>query len=427
MRNILNRTRIRPMTWLMMLSITMLLGTSPAIAGHSPAGGCIEAIELSEIVDGRKQKTIISAEELAQPYPLSSRGYITEIILHCTHDGVSAEIASESPTAANRLRVTKKVVPQDRWTRSATKPSSLTIVPKITGDCLSPDDELTVAVTSTRAGAFDLKFRQKGYRQVYEAPQDCTPRSQPLVIRYLGKEIDQFDNPEAQERFEALAAGVRKIEQAYGQELVHSVNIIGLEGHNNALSLKDKNEIWLYADTFWGYETGELRSMASHETLHVFVDAANLTEKPEIRELFADLMGFNPKSRERTALVTTGYLPRGYAARHKSQSPFWGFINERHFIDGMSGGHSSDNIDEFCTSFLHSLLFSEHLEYNLDKPIVINGRRSARVLKSEDRDHLLHQYRQAVKVFRSAAPEATPVKDVCAVVLERIDRLSSPH
>jgi hypothetical protein len=428
MRNtpsMLNRPRIRQFTWLILFSLMLLPGPTHASAGHSQAGDCIEAIGLCEVVDGRKRQTILTGDQLKTP--LAVQGYVSEITLYCTHEDVSAKIQAEPSAVDERIKITKSTG-EANWNRFPKKSHQVIIVPKIEGDCLSLDNVLSVAISSPRGEAFELKIHQTGYHQVYEAPEDCSPRSQPLVYRFLGKDGARFQTQAGQDRFKALTEGIRKIEQAYGQEFVESVNIIDLKGQNNALSLKGKDEIWLYADTFWGYGTGELRSMASHETLHIFVDRLDLTQKSTVRQLFADLMGFKPNSRERATLLNTGHLPRGYVARHNSHSPFWGFINERHFIDGMSGGHSSDNIDEFCTSFLHSLLYSEQLEKNLRKPVVLNGRRSPRVIKNEERDHLLHLYRQAVEVFHSAAMdsgghESSPVIAVCTMTLEHIEQV----
>ena len=423
-----NRTRIRQSTWLLIFSLVLFLETGSAIAGYAHSDACVDAIGLCTIVDGRKHETIITSDQFDRAQPLVTQGYISEIKLYCSHQDISAKVVDE-PIDLDRLTVTRKVPPPDRKKGNQPSRTQVEIAPKIPGDCIGLKDEVTVAVSNPQGDAFDLKIRQTGYRTVHEVSSERLTRSQPLVFRYLGSDAAQFNTPAALYRFQALSEGIRKIEQAYGLDLVQSINIIDLKGYNNALSLKGKNEIWLYADTFWSYESGELRSMASHETLHIFVDHCEFTEKPAVRELFADLMGFDARSKERFALLTTGHLPRGYASGYKSLSPFWGFINERHFIEGMSGGHSSDNIDEFCTSFLHSLLYSDRLEDNLRKPIAVAPRKAPRVMSPQERGRLLQLYRNTIEVFHSTALQADAgverpsILDLCSQALHRVDSL----
>jgi hypothetical protein len=424
-----NGIRIRKST-LLMLFCLLLAAVQPVMAGDSQDDAFIEAVGLSEIVDGRKQETLITRDQLAQDLPLATPGYISAVTFYSLKEEVSATVVDEPPASVERLKVTKKTPfawkPEDRPSHNNYQ---LAIASKIAGDPLSVKDELTVSVSTPQGDAFDLKIRQRGYQSVFEDPSDNDIRT-PLVIRYLGSDTDQFQNKAARERFQALTEGIRKIEQAYGRELVHSVNIIDLKGYNNALSLEGKNEFWIYADTFWGYGADELRSIASHETMHIFVDTCELTEKPAIRKLYADLMGFAPESKERTALLVTGHLPRGYASHKKSLSPFWGFINERHFIEGMSGGHSSDNIDEFCTSFLHSLLYSDRLENNLQKPITMSVKKPPIMMGPEDRARVLQNYRHALEIFHSTAAESlagdpSPLMEICALTLNRVEHIIS--
>ncbi len=425
-----NRPPVRKLALLMLLNLILLPAAQPVMAGDHQADAGIEAVVLHEIVDGRKHETLITRDQLAQSHALATQGYISEITIYSIHEAVSASVVNEPPAAMERLKITKRT--PFVWKSTEAQPSrnnhQLAIASKIVGDCLSVKDELTVSVSTPKGDAFDLKIFQRGYRPVFEAPLEGGVRTRPLVFRFLGGDIDQFRNEAALERFSALAEGIRNVEQAFGQELVQSVNIIDLKGYNNALSLEGENEFWIYADTFWGYGADELRSAASHETMHIFVDASEFTGKPAIRELYADLMGFGPHSKERAALLITGHLPRGYASPKKPLSPFWGFINERHFIEGMSGGHSSDNIDEFCTSFLHSLLYSDRLEENLHKSIAVAFGKPPLEMGPEERAGVLRNYRQAVETFHSAASESlagarSPLTDICTLTLQRVDRI----
>ena len=71
---------------------------------------------------------------------------------------------------------------------------------------------------------------------------------------------------------------------------------------------------------------------------------------------------------------------------------FFSFINERNFLQGMKGGHSHQNPDEFCTSFLHSLMFVEGLSKNLDRPLALKDREKPHFLNEEEKQNVFKEY-----------------------------------
>jgi len=75
------------------------------------------------------------------------------------------------------------------------------------------------------------------------------------------------------------------------------------------------------------------------------------------------------------------------------------FINEKNFLAGSKGGHSQDNLDEFCTSMLHSLMFPELIRTNLHSPLEIDNTRPSLYLSNEEKMEILVFYRKMIKSF----------------------------
>lgn len=380
----------------------------PVSASADPPQPCIDALQICEIVDGRKRETVISDEKLTGSSSVELKGHIAGITLICPTADVRLELSDDRFVTEQRVVIVRNSPAGGSGEKGSLPGISsggahrLTIAPKIIGDCISSREVLTLALVS-RDNRVTVDLRQSTYKRVYEAPPIPTAGGHGLVFSYLGGDAEAFHKKSAVERFSALTEGIRRVERLFGAPLVDGVNIIDLKGQNNALSIKGHEEIWVYGDTFWGYRPAELRSMATHETMHIFVDRGGYAADPAIRELYADLMGIAPGSVARHTLMATGQPPRGYCAPDRPRNLFWGFINEKHFIDGMSGGHADDNVDEFCTSFLHSLLFVDGLAENLSKPIHLSGEAGPRVMSRQEREELLSRYIQALAIFHSAA------------------------
>jgi hypothetical protein len=189
-------------------------------------------------------------------------------------------------------------------------------------------------------------------------------------------------------------------------KLVSYLDILQYKGINNALNTRGQDRICIYASTLRQQPCRELRSMGEHETLHLLVDRQGYTSQTSIRRFFSDLHGFGPFSPERFSLVTRGGLAPEALPAAGQRNPFFAFINEGNFIPGMTGGHSGDNLDEFCVSFLHALLYGDAFEKNMAKSVLTASDGERLRLSSQDRQEIRRNFRSALDLFMASGANA---------------------
>jgi len=171
-----------------------------------------------------------------------------------------------------------------------------------------------------------------------------------LTIIYEGddlKELAEIDNCE--EKIQSIYQGIVSVEDSFGRNLTQKVIIKPLK-QCNAMAT---NGVVVFS-------LCELRSsfpeaikvVSEHECLHIFIEKVGFHESEKLQKIYEDISEKNYERREGTA--------------------FFGFINEDNFMRSAEyncwlGGHSKQNIKEFITSFLHSLMYIERLEKNLNR------------------------------------------------------------
>jgi hypothetical protein len=111
------------------------------------------------------------------------------------------------------------------------------------------------------------------------------------------------------------------------------------------------------------------------------------------------LKGYGQFSYERFILVTTGRVIPETVGKHREDELFFAFIDERNLLDGLRGGYSSDNIDEFCTSFFHTLLYPERFEENLQRPLRLPSGTGTHLLTSCEKERVTMTYIQNMDLF----------------------------
>jgi len=277
--------------------------------------------------------------------------------------------------------------------------------PKIPGDALSHAREVRIAIT--RNGIENgLTIRQKVPVKLDTGGPDIDGRNA-LGVYYLGNDTARFASAPAdfRRRIRAVMEGIEAVEAAMGDTVVHRINLIDLEGMREAYTCYGESEIWLYTPLFWNEPVEELRSVAEHESMHILADRLGLPTNWRLRGLYADLMGFGPLSRERFSVMTTGRPPRVPATGQVAPgaSHLFDFINETNFIRGMKGGHAQDDLDEFCASFLHTLLYIDRLGPLLDQPILSRDG-SLRHLAADERRRLLADYHTVLNAMAGEIP-----------------------
>jgi hypothetical protein len=206
-------------------------------------------------------------------------------------------------------------------------------------------------------------------------------------------------------RLDAVSNGIDLVESAVGCTLVERVKIVDLDNPRGAAACDGSSDIWLYANAFLNESIDELSTISSHEALHILVDRLGLVKDSEVRELFASLWGYDEFSRERFDIVVSGLVPLTDPDAAPYNGAFFAFIDERNFLDPMKGGHSHESLEEFCVSLLHSLIYSDRLLGNLERPIELDGPGDeSRALSADEREFIIENYFGAVRTLLQALP-----------------------
>ncbi|MEJ2038238.1 MAG: hypothetical protein P8X55_04815, partial [Desulfosarcinaceae bacterium] len=187
---------------------------------------------------------------------------------------------------------------------------------------------------------------------------------------------------------------------------VDRITIIDFNGPFNAFTCPGQNRIWLYRRVFWNESKEELHSIAEHEAMHLLCDRLDLAASSRMRGLYAELMGYGLFSREHLFVLANGWPPPAMGEAC-GVNVLFDFINERNFIRGMNGGHSREHLDEFCASYLHSLLYFDRLGVLLRSPIILPDGSKARLSPSEQA-RLLFDYRKVLDSMLAAGSAKAP-------------------
>jgi hypothetical protein len=225
------------------------------------------------------------------------------------------------------------------------------------------------------------------------------------AFHYLGNDREKFAQiDDLHEKLNAIADGVREIEEVFSTKLVDKVNLVDLRTFN-ATASRDQQEITFTAEILKKTSPIGLKMIARHELLHKYVDAKGYTKDERMRTIYADIKGFTGNQRE--GLIYSGWFPFEELAPYKN-SEFLSFINEKNYFDIPEGGHSYDNMDEFVTPFFHTLMYIERLEANLDKPILVKRRNekpeTVKLTKAQ-KVQILDHYIKLLETLRVLAKE----------------------
>lgn len=400
---------------------------SPAAAARpvpSVFSGEVAMMWLHVVQDGQPRMMPFSADELVGMSRISVDGYINGVVL-LSRSPLTISVARQpmSPIHQNSDG-TYDVKYFGRFSQHefrSTFVSDACLAPpgrriqgyyssfsRVPGNALSDQTEFRISVAHEGLETH-LTLRHTAQKQIEFSdlpPADAgTPR-----FFYLGGCPGRFGGTHdaVGRRMQVILSGIRAVETITGGTLVDRVNVIDYERLNNAYTCEGVAEIWFYAPLFWNESLDELRTIAEHETLHLLSDRLGFPASSRMRERFAALKGYDPFSLETFFVVTTGRTP---AARPKTVAAGTGrlfdFINEANFMRGMKGGHAQDDVDEFCASFLHTLVYIDHLEERLGQPIKTRHGTFA-VLAARDRLRLLDDYRTVLETMTAEIPRGLP-------------------
>jgi hypothetical protein len=404
----------------------------PNVATSKSLSDEVSRLLLFTISDGRAHCFAFTKKDLMTG-PLDVPGYVTGIVVFCGQ-GVDVHVAGNETRLLLRdadgsfpLMYFGRLSRQRGSNPTFTADPSLnpfegsralrrghprfaggySIFPMIVGTPLSKKDIFAIHF-ETPDGTFSVDVRHQISSLTHTLAEDTAGKKQGRVrFRYWGNrtELLRKQSPDIEKRLSAIARGIDSVDRTYGEDLVDTVNIVDYEGIHNAVTTAKTNSIFFYIDAFKDEGVADLKYMAEHEALHRYVKEKHLTLDSGVRTLFADLKGFGTFSSQRFNVLTYGHSNCSFADANAADSPFFSFINEGNFLKGGKGGHSQDNLDEFCTSFLHSAMYMDRLPLNLDRPLegcntAASGRNN--YLTQQQKNTMMNDYARTLDAMASA-------------------------
>jgi hypothetical protein len=396
--------------------------------GHEIAAK-IDFVRLYNVTNGKLHNTIYKKTDLKDSRGLTVDGYVCGIVVLCEED-MDVDIDGQELSKIRRnsdgtfsAKYFGNLKPEDLepanlsktyYEKTGTRGSAgsrdiflsggYSCFPRVNGDIIDRKSRFNLNFVSG-GGTYTIPVQQKGALDVKVVSLESTRDTDNTTVNYIGnnleglkQEVGDFDA-----RLQAITEGVDYVESTFGLNLVDGITIIDFDDVYNAVTCDDGSRIWFYIRTFRDEPVAELKTIAAHEALHVYVEKMQFTTDTDVREFFADLKGYDQFSYERFALVTSGSINSNES--EAINNIFFAFINEKNFLENMKGGHSQKNPDEFCASFLHSLIFIDRLEQNLNQPVKLSERRSGlRFLSSAEKKAVLDNYVRGIQLLIAALP-----------------------
>ncbi len=382
----------------------------------------ITAIRVYGVRDGVSFQNTMARKEVAHLDRLAVEGYVSGIVVFCESpmriqleghlfskllkDGDGAYNAQGSGSYARRIQPLSirdngyfdTVDPRrPAATKQSAEQNAYSYFPKVRGAAVWPEEQFQLHFQAenmtTRLAVHQVGY---GFEQFYHSRIR-------IPFQYHGTRLAELetDIPDFGQRLSAIGRGIAFVEEAVGVALVSEAVILDYSAVENAITRNDSDAIWFYIETFRGEPIAELETIAAHEALHKYVDRRRLVRSTRIREQFSDLKGYGPLSLERFLMVSQGIVSSEGETPGNAGETFFRFINEKHFIENRKGGHAGDNLDEFCTSFIHSMLHIHRLEANLNRPLrQPNG--FDRFLTGEEKRDMLDAYIGTIEAFQDA-------------------------
>jgi len=394
-------------------------------SGASRMAKKISMIKLYTVHNGGTDTQIVKPENSGRPWTCTVDGYVTGIVvlakeeLEVSLDGQrltmirknqngTYSIQNTGGIGADEFETLSTSISSEMKTLSEQHPEEQTLLrsslkgysyfPRVIGDTVTPRSDFLVTLESEKQ-MLALAVRQQGYQPLSIAQR---PAEIPGAIEfeYLGERLDSFESiGDIEAKLRAVTEGIIAVEQTFKINLVRRVNILDYEGIHNAITCEGKDDIWFYINTLKQEPVSELKSMAEHEALHILVNRAGMASNYDLRELFADLKGYDVFSLNRFMLVTRG-ITSSKNDSESSEALFFAFIDEKNFLAGMKGGHSSHNLQELCTSFLHSLMYIDRLKPNLSQLRALrDGQGRMRVLTAEEKVNIFNTYMKMLEAL----------------------------
>jgi hypothetical protein len=372
--------------------------------------------------NGQITKTVFSLSDLFESPTVELEGYVAGMLVLCEDEmdilvgGVPVrKVVAEADDPGRTADYFGRLDPKGFWNADIANAGALyglkssecqkTTVEKyalFTGtalDTVNPGNQFKV-VFLRGDSSFELAVHHSGYQVLPSLDSSAGQKTAGTVFRYLGNRAAAIvTSADFGMRVAAIDEGIALVERTFGSKLVHSVNLIDCESVENAITRNGRNDIWFFIDTFRNESVAELKAIATHEALHLLVDRYRFTQAHRVRELYAELKGYDEFSSEWFLLFTRGAVVQEANLSARDHRLF-AFVNEKNFL-GRKGGHSQDNLDEFCTSFLHSLLFISRIDRNLNLPLIPHTYPGDGRLSGYERSEILEYYHRSIRIFQN--------------------------
>jgi hypothetical protein len=399
-------------------------------AAPSPLDGII-AVRLYGVRDGVPFQNTVVREEVADLDRLEVEGYVSGIVVFCeipmriqleghilsrlqkNADGAynaglpGSPAPRVQPLSIHENAYSDAVGPRRHVAgKGSVAPNVYAYFPQVPGGAVWSQGQFQLHFKA-ESMTTRLAVHQVGYR-----PEQLYHLKTRLPFQYHGTRFAELEThvPDLKQRLAAIGRGIAFVEEALCAALVSEIVILDYNAVKNAVTRKDRDAIWFYFETFRGEPIDELETIAAHETLHKYVDRRRLVRNSRIREQFSDMKGYGPLSLERFLMVSQGIVPSEDTTRGDAENLFFRFISEKHFIENRKGGHAGDDLDEFCTSFIHSMLHIHRLEDNLNRPIRrVDG--FDRLMTGDEKQEILAAYVGTIEAFHAAVSDASHGSD----------------
>ncbi len=394
--------------------------------GGSIFGKELLGLEIYQVRDGKMEQQWVDADHLKNHPSFSLSGYVSGIVA-VGRPGLSVQVNGRpmsemrpdkngkvslgyygvlepdrriaSPMAASKQADTAgsdTLAPKSPSGNSAPKVYGL--FPPVPADTISEGARITLNVSSGQSSPEKLHIFHS------QSVASDVPGSEAVCdFRLTGirKESIRHASPDAQARFRAISKGISAVETAFHTDLVRTVHVLAYDDFQNAVTFPNHRDVWFYVNTFLQEPVEELEVIAEHEALHILVDRLELTADRDLRKLFADQKGYDGLSAERFQLVSRGRMVSGADRNPEKESVFFEFIKERNFFTGMKGGHPEDSLDEFCVSFLHTLMYPDLLEIHLNHMSDAYNE----IGPDTARQEIIQAYSRLLKIFQRVSAE----------------------
>jgi hypothetical protein len=412
----------------------------------------IDLILLHRISKGELQTTVLTREDLRKTTSVNIDGYVSGIVALCREEMIISAAnrkmnrIRKNPDGSISLQYYGRTMPTELIHLDSNTPSyakhaaqieidrfgtnlaacGYSLFPRIKGDSVSSNDRFLLSF-EWRDQSFQIPIQQSGFCSLESS---CASPQYPegFTFRYIGDRLEFLTQQSAdlEERIRAIMRGAGSVEELFDAHLVNQVTILDYEGIRNAVVSEEIEGIWIYIRTLQEESLAELETIAEHEALHRFVEVRKLSKDTKVRQLFADLKGYTPLSSERFFLMMGRDAVQEKVVREGAPPLFFAFIDEKNFLADGKGGHSHENVSEFCASFLHSLMSIDRLKQNLDRPVRLSaGTAQVHHLNWQKKNLLLDHYLRAIEVFTRSVAKHGKVPALLVESLEKVQQLKN--